>query len=153
MNTVYLLSPVGLLKIEGDDSCISSVQIVSKKDKAESPNELLKKAVTQLEEYFSGKRKNFDLPLKQAGTDFQQKAWKYLLTIPYGTTVSYKDEATAIGNPKAFRAVGSANGANDIPIIIPCHRVVNSNNKLGGYAYGIEVKEKLLELEKKHSQK
>jgi methylated-DNA-[protein]-cysteine S-methyltransferase len=112
---------------------------------------LLQKVIDQLQEYFDGKRKTFDLPLKQTGTPFQQKAWEYLSTIPYGKTVSYKDEAVAIGSPKGCRAVGSANGRNNIAIIVPCHRVVNEGNKgLGGYAYGVDIKHLLLELEKQY---
>lgn len=117
-------------------------------DNVDAASPVLKEGVKQLEEYFAGKRKDFDLPLKQDGTLFQQKAWDYLSTIPYGETVSYKDEAVAIGSPKACRAVGSANGRNNIAVIIPCHRVVNEGKGMGGYAYGLDIKRHLLELEK-----
>ncbi|EHJ00261.1 methylated-DNA/protein-cysteine methyltransferase [Clostridium sp. DL-VIII] len=109
---------------------------------------LLKKANEELQEYFSGKRKVFDLPLVMEGTEFQKMVWKALSEIPYGTTCSYKDIALKIGNEKASRAVGMANNKNPIPIIVPCHRVVGTNGKLVGYAGGLDVKQKLLEIEK-----
>ena len=109
---------------------------------------LLTEAFRQLEEYFRGERKNFDLPLELHGTDFQRRVWQELLKIPYGETVSYKNIAERVGNPYAARAVGMANNKNPIPIIIPCHRVIGSNGKLVGYAGGLELKQKLLELEK-----
>lgn len=101
----------------------------------------------QLGEYFSNKRRTFDCKLNPQGTIFQKKVWEFLLTIPYGKLFSYKDVAKGIGNEKASRAVGSANNKNPIPIIIPCHRVVGSNGKLVGYAYGLDVKQKLIQLE------
>ncbi len=103
---------------------------------------------TQLEEYFQGKRKIFDLPLSPFGTPFQQKVWNALCTIPYGETRSYKEIATQIGNPKGCRAVGMANNRNPIMIIIPCHRVIGSNGSLVGYAGGLRTKEWLLAHEK-----
>ena len=109
---------------------------------------LIKKANKQLQEYFSGKRKIFDLPLAPTGTEFQQKVWSSLRKIPYGTTNSYKEIAESIGNIKASRAVGMANNKNPILILIPCHRVIGTNGKLVGYAGGIDVKEKLLKIEK-----
>lgn len=144
----FLQSPVGLIEIRETDSYISSVRIIHQEgeEKADS-SPLLNNAIKQLEEYFSGERKVFDLPLKQNGTPFQQKAWEYLNTIPYGKTVSYKDEAIAIGSPKGCRAVGAANGKNNLAIIVPCHRVVNEGGRLGGYAYGTDIKLLLLELE------
>lgn len=144
----FLQSPVGLIEIRETDGYISSVRIIHQggEEKADS-SPLLNNAIKQLEEYFSGKRKVFDLPQKQNGTPFQQKAWEYLSTIPYGKTVSYKDEAIAIGSPKGCRAVGAANGKNNLAIIVPCHRVVNEGGRLGGYAYGTDIKLLLLELE------
>ncbi len=147
----FYQSPVGIIKIEETNGYISSVSIVSDMPKKEEEtNSILNEAITQLKEYFEGKRKNFDLPLKQSGTEFQQKAWNHLSLIPYGETISYKDEAIAIGSPKACRAVGSANGKNNLPIIVPCHRVINEGSGLGGYAYGLDIKCHLLELEKRH---
>ncbi len=104
----------------------------------------------QLEEYFKGERKNFSLPLSIDGTPFQMKVWNELLNIPYGTTVSYKMQAANIGNPKAVRAVGKANGDNRIAIIIPCHRVIGSNGELVNYGGGIWRKQFLINLEKRN---
>ncbi|MFV0536453.1 MAG: methylated-DNA--[protein]-cysteine S-methyltransferase [Dysgonomonas sp.] len=144
----FLQSPVGIIKIEESEGYISSVSIVSYiPEEKQETNEVLDMAIRQLNEYFAKERKDFDLPLKQEGTPFQEKAWDYLSTIPYGQTVSYKQEAEAIGSPNGCRAVGSANGRNNIAIIVPCHRVVNEGKGLGGYAYGLDVKRKLLELE------
>jgi methylated-DNA-[protein]-cysteine S-methyltransferase len=102
---------------------------------------------TQLKEYFSLKRKKFYVPLDIVGTEFQKKVWSALQKIPYGKTASYKDIAETIGNLKSVRAVGKANSKNPVPIIIPCHRVIEHSGKLGGYSGGIGIKEKLLELE------
>ncbi len=101
----------------------------------------------ELEEYFRGERKKFDIEYELEGTEFQKKVWQALLTIPYGETRSYKDIAIAVGNPKASRAVGMANNKNHIAIIVPCHRVIGSNGKLVGYAGGLDVKEALLRVE------
>lgn len=150
MNKAYYQSPIGKLEVCEQDGYITSVRFVlQEEDAQESNSTLLDNAIKQLQEYFEGNRTEFQLPLKQQGTPFQQKAWEYLQTIPYGQTVSYKEEATAIANPKAYRAVGSANGKNKIVIIIPCHRVINENKAMGGYAYGLEIKKKLLDLETK----
>jgi methylated-DNA-[protein]-cysteine S-methyltransferase len=108
---------------------------------------ILKKAIQQLEEYFAGKRKDFDLPFDMEGTDFQKKVWQALSRIPYGETCSYRDIARKIKNEKAFRAVGTANGKNPMSIIVPCHRVIAANGTLGGYAGGVAIKQKLLDLE------
>lgn len=102
---------------------------------------------TELKEYFNCERKKFTVPLDFIGTEFQKKVWNELLKIPYGKLRTYKDIALKIGNEKAVRAVGKANSTNHIPIIVPCHRVIASNGKLGGYSSGITLKEKLLELE------
>lgn len=107
----------------------------------------IKKAMTQLAEYFSGKRRSFDVPLALYGTNFQKSVWQALLTIPYGETRTYKQIALAIGKPKASRAVGMANHKNPVPLLVPCHRVIGSNGKLVGYAFGTEMKEKLIRLE------
>lgn len=108
---------------------------------------LLQEAIRQLEEYFSGKRTLFSLPLHPTGTDFQQATWRALQQIPYGETRSYQQIAEQIGHPKAVRAVGTANGKNPLPLLIPCHRVITSSGKLGGFAAGIDIKRKLLDLE------
>ena len=109
---------------------------------------LIRKAYTQLCEYLEGRRKRFELPLSPDGTDFQKKVWNELMNIPYGETATYGEIAKRIGNPNASRAVGNANNKNPIPIFIPCHRVIGANGKLVGYAYGLDMKRTLLDLEK-----
>ena len=109
---------------------------------------LNKEAATQIKEYLKGSRKDFDLPLKPEGTDFQLRVWQALLAIPYGETRSYQEIAEQAGNIKACRAVGLANNRNPIAIIIPCHRVIGKNGSLTGYGGGLEIKARLLELEK-----
>ena len=112
---------------------------------------LISSAKRQLDEYFQGKRKSFDLPLAPSGTQFQQKVWNALCTIPYGETRSYKEIAAQIQNPTGCRAVGMANNRNPIMIIIPCHRVIGSNGSLVGYAGGLDIKQWLLAHEKRFS--
>ncbi len=109
---------------------------------------LIKKAAKQLDEFFNGRRKSFNLPLLLEGTDFQKSVWKALLTIPFGETRSYKEIAIQVGNPKAARAVGMANNRNPISIIVPCHRVIGSNGSLIGYGGGLSIKNYLLNIEK-----
>ena len=106
-----------------------------------------KVARLQLEEYFAGQRRDFDLPLAMRGTDFQRAVWNALLTVPFGKTASYRDIAVAIGKPAAVRAVGAANGANPIAVIVPCHRIIGSSGSLTGYGGGLDVKKSLLALE------
>ena len=113
----------------------------------EMDNEVLQETRKQLDEYLRGERKEFDLPLLMAGSEFQKSVWNALVKIPYGKTLSYLDLAKNIGNEKAVRAVANANGANAIGIIIPCHRVIGKNGKLTGYAGGLPLKKKLLEIE------
>ena len=108
---------------------------------------VLLQAAKQLKEYFAGKRDTFSIPMKFAGTDFQKKIWKEIAQIPFGKTKSYGDVAKAIGKPRAVRAVGGACGANSIPILVPCHRVLAANNQIGGFGSGLGWKCKLLELE------
>ena len=148
-------SPVGVLKLVAND--ISLIAVLWEN---ETPNRvrlaelienkqhpILLETQKQLSEYFEGQRKIFDLPLDFEGTEFQQKVWQALLTIPFGETRSYKDIAEQIGNVKAVRAVGAAKGKNPISIIAPCHRVVGANGKLVGFAGGLENKDVLLKLE------
>lgn len=113
--------------------------------------EIIKKAHDEIEEYFLGKRKGFTIEINPKGTDFMKSVWKELCNIPYGKTVSYKDIAMAIGNEKAARAVGMANNKNPIPIFIPCHRVIGKNGQLVGYSGGVDIKHKLLEIEKNNN--
>jgi methylated-DNA-[protein]-cysteine S-methyltransferase len=146
----YYDSPIGILEITGDDRGISGVRFVDKKTDPEPSIPLpLKDCCRQLYEYFVGNRTDFSLQLHLNGTSFQKKVWQELMKIPYGITVSYKDMAVAIGKEKAVRAVGSANGRNNIAIIIPCHRVITHDGRLGGYGGGLWKKEWLLNHEKK----
>jgi methylated-DNA-[protein]-cysteine S-methyltransferase len=110
-------------------------------------NRLLAEASKQLQAYFAGQLREFSLPLDMPGTDFQMRVWRQLQTIPYGETRSYLQIAAAIGSPKAVRAAGAANGANPVPIVVPCHRVIGAGGKLVGYGGGLPLKKRLLELE------
>lgn len=112
---------------------------------------VLKQAEVELEEYFAGQRKDFTLPLAAKGTEFQRKVWQALCEIPYGEAISYQELANRVGNPKAVRAVGTANGKNPLSIVVPCHRVVGKDGKLTGYAGGVERKLRLLNLESDNS--
>ena len=118
-------------------------------DFVKSETQLIKKTAKELDEYFSGKRKVFDLPVTFHGTGFKVKVWESLHAIKYGETRSYKEVAALLGNPKASRAVGMANKRNPVPIIVPCHRVIGHDGSLVGYSGGLELKEKLLNLEKR----
>lgn len=147
----YYESPIGVLEIEEDGEGICKVQLIRQSTilYAEwDKTPLLARAVQELEEYFSGKRKVFDLPLSYHGTPFQVAVWEELRRIPYGETRNYGQIASAIGNPKAARAVGMANNRNQLMIVVPCHRVIGKDGKLVGYAGGLDTKEKLLALEK-----
>ena len=147
----YYESPIGVLKIEYNGNAITSLVKTNEKFWRTDDLPIIVKLKKELDEYFVGKRKVFDLPLKFNGTKFQEQVWDALLKIPYGETKTYKDIATAVGNYKASRAVGMANNKNNIIILIPCHRVIGSNGKLVGYAGGLETKEYLLNLEKKYN--
>ncbi len=124
-----------------------NIPLLTSIKKGDEVSEVISEAVQQLDEYFGGNRKNFNLKLDIEGTAFQKKVWNELKKIPYGDTCSYKDIAYHIKSPKAFRAVGTANGQNPFTIIIPCHRVIAANGQLGGYTGGLSKKEKLLSLE------
>ena len=144
-------SPIGELYIVANETAIISLdtidnEIFSNSTKTKE-HKILNECHRQLDEYFQGKRIDFDLPLEPIGTDFQKKAWKALIKIPYGVVWSYGQQAKFLKAPKAFRAVGAANGKNPIPILIPCHRVVGSTGKLTGYSGGLEMKIGLLKLE------
>lgn len=155
-------SPLGKLSIAATTTGIAAIEfnecdfsVMAKKLKLELSNTstpLLDNCVKQLNEYFVGNRREFSLPLHLTGTDFQTKVWNTLRSIPYGTTISYKEEAIKVGNVKAVRAVAQANGSNPIPVIIPCHRVINSDGTIGGYSSGVDKKIFLIELEKEHLQ-
>ena len=142
--------PIGFIEIEDNSREIIGIHITDNFNNDCLPTEISEKAYTELKEYFEGKRKRFDFPIKAEGTEFQMKVWKALTEIPYGETISYGELAKRIGNTKASRAVGGANNKNPIMIVIPCHRVIGANGSLVGYAGGIEIKKRLLELEKKY---
>jgi methylated-DNA-[protein]-cysteine S-methyltransferase len=116
-------------------------------EKVSSDDPIVADAFNQLKEYFNRKRKSFDLQLEIIGTDFQKKVWNELIKIPYGETISYNQLAIKLGDQKSIRAAASANGANPLPIVVPCHRVIGSDGSLVGYGGGLDVKKKLLELE------
>lgn len=148
-NAFVFQTKIGLVAIEDNGTEITDVNVISENHSIEvNETSLLKNAALQLNEYLEGKRNSFDLPLNPIGTEFQKKVWAALCDIPYGETRSYKQIAEYIGNPKACRAVGMANNKNPIMIFIPCHRVVGSDGSLTGYAGGLDMKEKLLSLEK-----
>lgn len=150
MKCGYYNSPIGVIRIKEEDGYITSVDFVDRLEEDDESYEISRCKI-QIEEYFNGKRKRFDIKTKYSiGTDFQRRVWDKLIEIKYGETASYKDMAIKIGNGKASRAVGGANNKNPLMIIVPCHRVVGSNGKLVGYAGGIDKKEYLLELEKKY---
>lgn len=168
MNTCLYNSPIGVLKISEQNGKITSLGLYGKSDEAmccaelqqkqsihnngqctgEQHSKLLAEACRQLDEYFQGQRKQFDLPIDYRGTPFQEKVWKELRNIPYGETRSYEDIAMGVGSPKAVRAVGQANHRNPILLIIPCHRVIHKNGDISGFACGIETKKYLLDLER-----
>lgn len=143
-------SPIGALRIVQTDDKIIGVDFTAKLSKEHTLNEteLIKKTYQQLLEYFAGKRQTFSIDIKLIGTPFQVAVWNQLIKIPYGQTCSYKYIAQRIDKPKAYRAVGMANNRNPISIIVPCHRVIGANGKLVGYGGGLDVKAKLLDLEK-----
>lgn len=147
----YMQSPIGWILLEATDTHLCKANWVEQPDKEqdETLTPILAESIRQLKEYFAWERTEFNLPLQQEGTAFQQKVWNELLNIPYGQSITYQELAARAGNPKACRAAGSANGKNHIFIIVPCHRVVQSGGKTGGYAYGTEMKQFLLDLENK----
>jgi methylated-DNA-[protein]-cysteine S-methyltransferase len=157
MTTCYtqIESPIGPLLLAGDDSGLREILFVNGRQLArpdpswEEDRTSHQETIRQLGAYFAGELENFDLRLAPQGTPFQLSVWRSLCEIPYGETISYGELAGRIGNPKASRAVGLANGSNPIPIVIPCHRVIGSNGKLTGYGGGLPIKEKLLALERR----
>lgn len=171
----YMETPIGRIAIEEDEKAITALYmyddenngIEAEEDKSGSEYDvaehelegsgriycntpLLQEAKEQLEEYFAGKRKEFDLPISSHGTEFQKKVWNALRQIPYGETRSYREIAVQIGNPKACRAIGGANNKNPIMIIVPCHRVIGADGSLVGFGGGLPAKEYLLALERKY---
>lgn len=148
---ITFLSPLGFLVLKSDGQAVTEISFTERDLHEINSCEVLEYCKEQLMDYFSGNLMAFDLPLSPEGTGFQQKVWTELLKIPYGETITYMELAVRLGDGKAIRAVGAANGRNPIAIIIPCHRVIGSGNKLTGYAGGIWRKKFLLELEMKNS--
>lgn len=141
----FLQSPVGSLRISSDGDYINSIKFVDDHVVArQDQHPLLDKCVDQLQQYFHGKSFHFDLPVLQPGTEFQKTIWDLLMKIPFGKTISYKQLTSQFGDMKAIRAVASANGRNDLAIIVPCHRVIGTNGSLTGYAGGLWRKKWLL---------
>lgn len=140
--------PLGILWIYADDKGITGISLREKTEVEKQETPLIRQAAEQLAEYMEGARRSFDVPLNLKGTPFQKSVWAALCDIPYGETRSYKQIAEAVGNPKGCRAVGMANNRNPVMIIVPCHRVIGMNGKLVGYAGGLDVKERLLAMEK-----
>ena len=155
MTTNYTFkTPIGFIKICEENKKITSLSLqreepeIALSSNSTKHSELLYEAYRQINEYFAGKRKKFELPICGMGTTFQKQVWEELQRIPYGETRSYEDIAIGIGNPKAVRAVGQANNKNPLLIIVPCHRVIHKNGNISGFACGTEVKKYLLDLEK-----
>ena len=148
----YFSTPVGVLCGEDDGEALTALYVVKGQLRISEPEDspLLRETEQELEEYFEGKRKNFNLPLHPEGTEFQKKVWEALKQIPYGETRSYQDIARMVGNPAACRAVGGANHKNPLMILIPCHRVIGADGGLTGYGGGLDMKRYLLELEKQN---
>lgn len=147
MPTVFINSPLGTTKIVGDENGISVISILQDGEISTKIPKELKEAVTQLQDYFEGKRTDFTFKLNPKGTDFQKKVWQELQNIPFGKTISYLDLAIKLGDPKVIRAAASANGKNPLWIVIPCHRVIGTDGSLIGYAGGLWRKKWLLEHE------
>jgi len=143
----YLLSPIGLIKIVGQDNSIVSVKFVLHKDEDELISPVIKEAILQLKEYFEGKRTSFELKLQLQGTEFQKRVWNELIKIPFGCAISYKELAKRVGKTQGVRCVGNAVSKNPAVIVVPCHRVVKSDLSLGGFSAGLEKKIWLLSYE------
>ena len=143
MNYQYLDTPIGTLRLVSSGSHLTAIEFEGRHDNhgpdSEQSDSVLQSATQQLRQYFAGRRKQFDLPLAAAGTDFQHKVWDALGDIPWGELRSYADIALAIDKPSAVRAVGAANGRNPLPIVVPCHRVIGSNGSLSGFAGGLDM--------------
>jgi len=151
MTTTIFESPLGLVRVTGDDNGVSSISCIDVSPSEPIATELpapVEQAVVQLKDYFDGARQTFDFLLNPAGTAFQQSVWKALLEVPYGTTLSYLALSRRLGDEKAIRAVAAANGKNPLWIVVPCHRIIGSDGSLTGYAGGLWRKKWLLEHER-----
>ena len=147
MTSTSLKTPLGTAVIEGNENGISRLYLSEEEVISEGTSSELEKASKQLQEYFVGERKEFNLKLNPEGTDFQKKVWKLLLEVPFGTTTSYLELSKRLGNTKAIRAVAAANGKNPLWVLVPCHRIIGSDGSLTGYAGGLWRKKWLLEHE------
>lgn len=147
METAFIKTPLGIARIIGDENGISEISALDEGTVSETIPTILHEAVVQLEDYFQGKRTDFNFKLNPKGTDFQQRVWQELLNIPYGKSISYLDLSKKLGDVKAIRAAASANGKNPIWIVVPCHRVIGTDGSLTGYAGGLWRKKWLLEHE------
>jgi methylated-DNA-[protein]-cysteine S-methyltransferase len=144
LEQMSVTSPIGWLTLVASEQGLCAVNWGSGGRKRSPENLVLQAAATQLEEYFAGMRRVFDLPFDLRCTPFQRRAWSALAEIPYGATVSYGEQARRLGIPRAVRAIGAANGTNPLPIVLPCHRVIGANGALTGYGGGLDVKRWLL---------
>ncbi|MGB8195057.1 MAG: methylated-DNA--[protein]-cysteine S-methyltransferase [Chitinophagaceae bacterium] len=154
LTTTYYSSPVGLLRISGTEHFISEVHFMKEEVQAqagEPPSPLVIQCVEELIQYFQGQRRQFEVPVHQDGSDFQTKVWNELLSITYGKTISYLELSRRLGDTKVIRAAASANGRNNIAIIVPCHRVIGSDQTLVGYGGGLSRKKWLLQHEAKYA--
>lgn len=147
MDKFYYKSAIGLLEIIYKNDELISLKLVDKIGISCPTTNFIKNIILQLDEYFLGRRQKFDVAINPTGTNFQKKVWAELLRIHYGKTKSYQEIANAIGNPNSQRAVGTACNRNPILLIIPCHRVISKNGNIGGFIYGNQIKQKLLEIE------
>jgi methylated-DNA-[protein]-cysteine S-methyltransferase len=152
METAYIKTPLGIAKIVGDEDGVSVISVLDEGIISETIPSILKETVSQLNDYFEGKRIDFTFKLNPFGTEFQQKVWKGLLEIPFGKTMSYLELSKKLGDVKAIRAVASANGKNPLWIVVPCHRVIGTDGSLTGYAGGLWRKKWLLEHENPSTQ-
>ena len=147
IHRAFLKTPIGYLEVTATEKGIHSLYFLDFRVRVNRVPHEMKESVLQLKEYFNGYRQGFTLPLDIEGTPFQVKVWNELLKIPYGSTITYMELANRIGEPKALRAVGHANGSNPVSVIIPCHRVIGHDGRLVGYAGGLKRKKWLLEHE------
>jgi methylated-DNA-[protein]-cysteine S-methyltransferase len=161
METAYIKTPLGIAKIVGDENGISVISVLDEGEVCSASSlslgssiipSILKEAISQINDYFEGKRTDFTFKLNPSGTEFQQKVWKGLLEIPFGKTMSYLELSKKLGDVKAIRAVASANGKNPLWIVVPCHRVIGTDGSLTGYAGGLWRKKWLLEHENPSNQ-
>lgn len=152
MNFYAYNTSIGKIGIGEEDGYITNIYLTPEtfpRNVKVFESDVIKEAGRQLKAYFSGDLVEFNLPLRPEGTEFMKKVWNALCSIPYGETASYKDIAVKVNSPKGYRAVGNANNKNPLPIVIPCHRIIGTDGKLVGYAGGMDMKEKLLNLENK----